>query len=173
MKRILFGLLLCSAAANAKYAVLDVMQLVSNTQEGKAARTKLESDFKQKQTILNQKQNELKKLQEDFEKQAPLMTPDARAKKGAEFQGKYMELQKTFGEMQQQMAQQEQTLLADFMKKLEPVAKDYATKNGFDGILTKQACVFCKEEDDKTAEITKLYDATHTKAKTPKKAGKK
>lgn len=157
--------LFCVSALAENYAVVDLMRVFSEVEDGISAKKKLEEEFKKKQKILDQKQVELKKLKEDFEKQTSLMNPSAREKKAVELQTKFAEAQKTHVEMQQEMARKEQELTTEIIRKMEPIAAQIAKEKKLNGILRKDAFFYIEPSADVTTEIAAKYNSIHRKSK--------
>src|SRR5882672_5731239 len=80
-------------AADDKIGYVDLQRALEETNDGKAAKNKLKADFDKKQKELDEKQEELKKAKEDFDKKAPMMKDDVRAKAANELQQRLIQLQ--------------------------------------------------------------------------------
>src|SRR3954447_22352548 len=89
-----------TAHADDKIAFVDLQRALEETNEGKAEKARLKSDFDKKQKELDEKQEELKKAKEEFDKKAPLMKDDVRNKAAGELQQRFMQLQETFSRLQ-------------------------------------------------------------------------
>jgi outer membrane protein len=61
-------------AAEQKIGYVNLQQAVSEVEEGKAARDALKKEFDQKQKMLDDKQNELKRMKDDLDKQMVVMS---------------------------------------------------------------------------------------------------
>ena len=64
------GALPRAARAEQKIAYVDLQRALEETEEGKKAKTKLKTDFEKKQHELDARQEELKKMKQDLDKQA-------------------------------------------------------------------------------------------------------
>src|SRR5437660_1309530 len=87
------GVAVRTAHADDKIAFVDLQRALEETNDGKAAKSRLKSDFDKKQQELDAKQEELKKMKEDFDKKSSLMKDDAKQKMQADMQQRLMQLQ--------------------------------------------------------------------------------
>src|SRR4051812_9667460 len=71
-----------------RVAIVDVQAAILQTNEGKAAREKLEKEVAQKRQDLLNQQNNLKKLQEEFQAQQSILSEGDKQSKQKEFQTK-------------------------------------------------------------------------------------
>ena len=76
--------------AQQKIAIVDIRRAIEETTEGKASIGGLKAEADRKQKELLSKQDELKKLEEDFLKQQSVLQPAAAQKKREELQQKVM-----------------------------------------------------------------------------------
>src|SRR3954452_17239787 len=81
-----------TAHADDKLAFVDLQRALEETNEGKAAKIRLKSDFDKKQKELDEKQEELKKMKDDFDKKSALMKEDAKQKMQQDMQQRLMQL---------------------------------------------------------------------------------
>src|SRR5437879_5675620 len=72
------------ARAEQKIAYVDLQRALEETDEGKKAKAKLKADFEKKQKELDARQDELKKIKQELDKQLPILKPDAAAQKQQE-----------------------------------------------------------------------------------------
>src|SRR5712691_10123529 len=110
-----------SAAARAqalKLAYVDVQRAIQETEEGKSARVRLKGEFEQRRAQIDKKSADLEKMQQEYEKQAPVLSDDAKKKKQEEFQKLLIGTRKAAGELQEDMAGKEQQAMQSILQKL-------------------------------------------------------
>src|SRR4051812_7044319 len=81
-------------AAPAKIATIDMQKALQTVEAGKKAKAQLEKEFNSKKKMLDDEQNAIKKLTEEFKKQSMVLNDEARMKKQTEIQermGKFQE----------------------------------------------------------------------------------
>ncbi len=76
------------ARAQEKFGVLDMQAVILAVDEGKKARAELEAEIKAKEKEFEEKKKGLDKLNEDWKKQAAMLSESARMQKQQEFQEK-------------------------------------------------------------------------------------
>jgi outer membrane protein len=148
-----------TAHADDKIAFVDLQRALEETNEGKAAKSRLKSDFDKKQKELDEKQEELKKAKEDFDKKAPLMKDDVRNKAAGELQGRFMQLQETFARLQKDLAAKEQEATRGILAKLSAVVGKIAEREKFAMVLERSSAVVWGQPSlDITNEVIRLYN---------------
>jgi outer membrane protein len=83
---ILLGWLGSLWAADLKIAYVDIQRAVNESNAGKDAKKVITKDVEKFQRLIADKQKELQTMKESFEKQALMLTQDARANKEKEYQ---------------------------------------------------------------------------------------
>ena len=106
-------------AAELKIGFVNLQQAVAEVDEGKAARDALKKEFEQKQKTLDDKQNELKRLKEDLEKQMVVMSEEAKREKAMEFERKVNEMQQVYVQMQKDLSDREREMMKVIFDKME------------------------------------------------------
>ena len=81
-------------AADLKIAYVDIQRAVNECNAGKDAKKVITKEVEKFQRLIADKQKELQTMKESLEKQAPMLTPDARATREKEYQNKLREFQR-------------------------------------------------------------------------------
>ncbi len=166
-------------AADVKIGYVDLRRAVAEVEDGKAARAQLKKDFDQKQKTLNDMQADLKKMKDDFDKQAVVMAEEARREKQADLDRKFMELQNRFMQMQQELSGKEQDIMRGIIDKMTQVVNEIADAEGFTYVFEKSAGLLrAPPANDLTNEVVRRYNARFKGAaaegkKKPESGGKK
>lgn len=164
-KRVLVtGLLLqavTAGAAEAKIGFVDLQRVLAETEEGKKAKSSLESVFKQKQTEIDKKLTDLKKAQEDFEKQKSMLQPAARDQKARELDVAMRELQMLYLKHQEDLSKREAEAMKEIFKKTEKIIQKIATEAGLSMVLekTQSSILWAQPSLDITNELVRRYNA--------------
>ncbi len=173
MRKLLIALTAAAAlapaarAADLKIAVVDFQKAGLETDEGKAIAQQLADEMKSKQTQLDAKQNELKQLADDFDKQAAVMNDQTKAQKRQELQKRDEEVRAMFMQLQQELAQREQAASQGMSDKLRTVVADIAAGDGIQLVVDRQAVIWGQSALDITNEVIRKYNARY-----PYKGGK-
>ena len=150
-----------AARAEQKLGYVDFQRAIKEVEEGKITGAALKKEADEKQRQLNTRMEELRKLQEDFQKQAQILTPEARAAKAAEVERKTMETQETYMKLQQELSSKERDAMRPLADRLTAVAKEIAEADGFTMIFDRESAglVYAPASLDLTNELIRKYNA--------------
>lgn len=153
---------LTAAKANAdqKFGFIDMQRALNEVEEGKKAKAKLKKDFDEKQTMLDQKQDELKRLKDDLDKQALVIKEDAKRERMGELQQKFIELQTIYGKLQKELSEKELGLTKEIFDKMESIIAEIAQKEGLSIIFEKNESriLFAPPSMDFTNDLIRKYN---------------
>jgi outer membrane protein len=120
---------LVATAADFRVAVVDGMDVVSKSAEGKRVQENLKRKSEELGKPFAQRRQDFAKQVEEFQKQAGVMKEDAKKRKAEELEKKGRELERQGADAEKQMAQYQEKELAPLFQKLEgavkAVAKEY------------------------------------------------
>jgi len=148
-------------AADLKMAYVDIQRAVNESNAGKDAKKLITKDVEKFQRLIADKQKELQTMKESLEKQALMLTPDARANKEKEYQNKLREFQRwgedTQNEINQKRMEMERKISIGLLKVIQKVGAD----EGYTLILEKNENIvlFVSKTIDITDRVIKAYDA--------------
>jgi len=148
-------------AAELKVAYVDIQRAVNESNAGKEAKKAITKDVEKFQHIAADKQKELQTLKESLDKQALMLTPDARANKEKEYQNKLREFQRwgedTQNEVNQKRMEMERNISVALIKVIQKIGAD----EGYTVILEKNESIvlYASKTIDITDRVIKAYDA--------------
>ena len=146
-------------AADTKFGYVDLQRALEETDEGKGAKAQLKKDFDEKQKQLDQRTDEVKKLDADFQKQALVMAPDAKAAKSAEIERKKVEVQQFFVGLQQELGQREREVTRGIFDKMIGMVRELAEAEGFTMVFDRNSVLYAPPSLDVTNELVRKYNA--------------
>ena len=167
MKKIIFLMLVLLFAYNAEAAELkigyvDLSKALNESNEGKKATKTLEELVAGKQAVLAEKEEEIKKLKEELEKQkqSPMFTADAMRDKEANLNKLVRDLQIKVNDYQEEVQKKEAELRTDIIKGLKTIINNYGEKEGFTIIFESResGILYSQKNIDVTDEIIKKYN---------------
>jgi outer membrane protein len=127
-----------AAAADFKVGVVDGMDVVSKSTEGKRVQDSIKRKSDELGKPFAQKRQELAKQVEDFQKQASVMKEEARKTKAVELEKKMQDFQKQGADAEKQLQQYQEQQLAPLFTKLEGAVKAVAQQEKLDLVLDKR-----------------------------------
>lgn len=157
----LTGSSLAMAADSAvKIGLVDMQRALQTVDAGKKAKTQLEKEFNAKKKTLQDEENALKKMTEEFKKQSLVMSDEARAKKQGELQERIMKFQETTARSQAEIQQKERDLTQPIITKLRNVIAEVSKKKDYTLVLEKNenTVLYSLERDDLTSEVISQFD---------------
>jgi outer membrane protein len=150
---------LVAVAADPKLGYVDLQRALEEIEEGRAAKAQLKKDFDEKQKQLDQRTDEVKRLDADFQKQALVMAPDAKAAKAAEIDRKKVEVQQFFVALQQDLAVREREVTRGIFDKMIAMVRELAEAEGFTMVLDRNTVLYAPPSLDVTNELVRKYNA--------------
>jgi outer membrane protein len=142
------------------FALVDMQRTILTVEEGKKARTELEKKIKRKEEELMAKQKELDKLNEDWKKQAHMMSEEAKTRKQKEFQDKVMDLRKFEMSYREELKKEEgqatQKIAMKVAKMVDRIAKEKNLEIVFEA--NSSGLLYVKDPIDLTEQIIKEYE---------------
>jgi len=145
-------------AQGLKLAYVDVQRAIQETEEGKAARSRLKSEFDQRRSQIDKKSADLEKMQQEYEKQAPVLSDDAKRKKQEEFQKALLDARKSAGDLQEDMNRQEQQAMSNILQRLQQVVAEIAERESLSFVMDKGMLLFAPSAADITNEVVRRYN---------------
>ncbi len=129
---------LWAAAAEFKVGVVDGMDVVSKSAEGKRVQDSIKRKSEELGKPFAQRRQDLGKEVEEFQKQAGVMKEDARKRKAEELEKKMQDFQKQGADAEKQLQQFQEKQLAPLFQKLEAAVKAVAQQEKLDMVLDKR-----------------------------------
>ena len=110
--------------------------------------------------MLDDEQNAIKKLTEEFKKQSMVLNDESKGKKQQEIQERMVKFQEQMVRSQTEIQQKEADLTAPIVKNLKEVVKDLAAKKGYSLVPDKNenTVIFSQDKNDLTEDLVKTYN---------------
>jgi outer membrane protein len=157
------------AAAEVKIGYVDLQRALNEVDEGKAAKALLKKDFEEKQKRLDAGKNEFERLRADFEKQAVVMSDQAKRDKAQDLDRRAMELQQTYQTLQQELMKREQEMTRGIFEKMSVLVREIAEADGFTMVFERNdaGLVYAPPALDVTNELIRKYNTRHPSTGAP------
>jgi outer membrane protein len=168
MKR-LIGLMLAlflltvvpALSAEVKLGFVDLQKALNLSESGKAAKEKIQKKVKEHEGAIDARQKELKKLKDELEKQALLLSDEARGAKERDYQQKLKEFQRYTKDIQEELQQKDADFTRQILEELFTVIKGIGEKEGYTMIFeqSESSLLYADDKIDLTDKVIKVYDA--------------
>ncbi len=158
---ILLGWFGSALAAEFKVAYVDIQKAVNESNAGKEAKKTITKEVEKFQGLVTGKQKELQTLKEALDKQALMLTADARSSKEKEYQNKLREFQRWGEDTQNEVNQKRLEMERNISIALIKVIQKIGTDEGYTVILEKNENIvlYASKSIDITDRVIKTYDA--------------
>jgi outer membrane protein len=148
---------------------VDTDRVLYDCDEGKAANDTLKIAQAKRQDEIGGRETEIKKLQDDLEKQSKAFSAAAIEKKAAQYQQAVLEYQQIVVKYNKELEQKERELFDPIEKRIKQLLRDTALKDGYDMILNKRSVPYGRKDLDITDKITQEYNKLYPVKAAPKK----
>jgi len=173
MKRFMVGvvsvfvLVACAGvagAADVKLGTVDIQKVLVLSDAGKDAKDQLSQRAAKYEAEKNSREEELKKLKSELEKQSVLLSEAKRGEKEKDYQQKLKEYQRFLKDAQDDLQAKNDELTNKIVEDIVKNTQEYGHKNGFTFIFVKNdGMVYMDDKADVTDDILKLVNAGRKK----------
>lgn len=128
-----------TANAQQKIGYTNVDYILNNLPDAKDIETKLKTEKAQYDKLLQDKVSDFQKKYEDYQKNAPSMSPVIKADREKELQNQNNSIQEFQQNSEGALQQKQQQLLAPVLDKIDKTIKDVAKENGYTYVFNTDA----------------------------------
>ena len=169
LSAILIGSLMLGGTAFAvesKVGSVDVQKILLLSEAGKDAKEQLALKAAKYEAEKNVKEEELKKLKTELEKQSVLLSESARNAKEKDYQQKLKEYQRFLKDAQDDLQAKNDELTNRIVEEIVRVVQDFGRKNGYTFVFVKnESMIYIDDKVDLTDELLKQFNAQRKPAK--------
>jgi len=148
-----------AATSPLKVAVVNVQQVLQQSPRVAALSKKLEGQFKDRQTKINDEQKTLQDQLDAFKKESPTMTQKDRDAQQKKLSDERAELVKKVVAYQQDLQKEQNKIMQGVLGDLNGIVSKMAKSQSFDLVLDSQAVVFAADGNDITKDVSKQFDS--------------
>ena len=120
-----------------KVGVVDSARVLNETTNGKKTKDSLTAFSKNRQTLIEIEEKELRRMEEDFGRQASVLSAPAKKEREDQFRRRVAEYQQKAGEMNREIQEKQKEALEGFREKVEVVVGKVSKRLGLQVILDK------------------------------------
>lgn len=125
------------AKIDSKVGVINSQRMLNETNAGKRAKDTLASFSKNRQALLEMEERELRRIEEDFVKQASVLSPTAKREREELFRRRMQEYQQKAAELNREIQEKQKDVLENFRDKVEVVVGKVAKRLGLQVVVDK------------------------------------
>ncbi len=138
---------------------LDLDYVVVNTKAGKSILRKLEDSKNVALSKFEKKGKELKKIEEEINKQKNIISEDELRKKLIKFRKEVSTYQKNRQKVVNEFNEKKRSEFDEFFKKITPIIENYVNEKKIDIVLDKKNIFIASKKKNITQEIIKIIDS--------------
>jgi len=146
-------------AQDLKVAFVDLQKFASKSVKAQTMQKKLMDSMNIKRTSLENKKKELADLQEQLQKQGPMLKEDTRNQKIKEIGIKEMEFKLAEKEAQNSLQNEERDTMESFQRDLTKIIARIRAQKGLIMVFNQAALLSADDALDITDDVAKAYDA--------------
>jgi outer membrane protein len=155
-----------AVAAEVKLGSVDMQKVLLLSDAGKDAKEQLSIKAAKYEAEKNVKEEDLKKLKGELEKQSVLLSESARITKEKDYQQKLKEYQRFMKDAQDDLQAKNDEFTNRIVDEIVKVVQEYGRKNGYSYIFVKnEGMIYMDEKVDLTDEILKQFNAVRKAVK--------
>ena len=142
-----------------KIGHIDLQRAISESQAGKRAKERFETELKKVEADLLKERQEGERLKSDFDKRNPLLKEEERRNLEKEFQRRYLGYQRTMRDYQEELRQKEGEMTSEILKELEKVVAEVGKSEKFTLIFERSQLLYSDQGIDITNKVIQLYNS--------------
>jgi outer membrane protein len=154
----------CAAAKEkieGRIGLVDPARVLNDSNAGKKAKDSLTSFSKNRQALIEIEEKELRRMEEDFIKQASVLSPAAKNEREQVFRRRMAEYQQKAGELNREVQEKQKDVLEAFRDKVEAVVSKVAKRHGLQVVIDKGKggpAIYGAEELDITTQVIEEFN---------------
>ena len=125
------------AKVEGKVGVVDSARILNETNTGKKAKEFLSGFSKNRQAVIEMDEKELRRMEEDFGRQASVLSPTAKREREEQFRRRVAEYQQKAGEMNREVQEKQKDVLEGFREKVEIIVGKVSKRLGLQVVMEK------------------------------------
>ncbi len=147
--------------AEVKIGYVDLNRALNESKRGKDAKAELEALVRNKQASIDELENKINEMRQEYDKQAQALSESAKKAKEEEIENAIRNYQKVVGEAQAEVEKKRKELTSRIINELKEVIARIAEEEGFTIILESSdgLILYSKKGLDLTDKVIKRYDS--------------
>ena len=143
-----------------RIGAVDMQAVITQSAKGQKARAQLQSEGEAKQKDMNAREEEVRKLQAELERQKAVLSPAALREKEESLQRKIREIRRLAEDGNRDLQKREAELVGEIQRDVLQVITEYGKEKGYTLVLERSAGVwYVGERADMTKDIIDRFNA--------------
>ena len=156
---VFFGpLVIPSFAANNRIGFVNIQKAILGTKEWKKNFEIFKKDFAKEKKKIQARENRIKKMLEDLNKQSFVLDPELKKKKEDRYRKEKIAFERYLQDQNAEFGKNEKEITEKILKKMMKIIKKLGKEKKYTMILEKKVVLYHDLGKDLTALVTKTYD---------------
>jgi outer membrane protein len=125
------------AKVDGKIGVVDPARVLNETNTGKKAKDSLSVFSKNRQALIEMDEKELRRMEEDFGRQASVLSPTAKREREEQFRRRVAEYQQKANDMNREVQEKQKDVLEGFREKVGLMVGNVSKRLGLQVVIDK------------------------------------
>ena len=125
------------AKVEGKIGVVDATRVLNETNVGKKAKDSLTIFSKNRQALIEMDEKELRRMEEDFGRQASILSPTAKREREEQFRRRVTEYQQKANDMNREVQEKQKDVLEGFREKVGLMVGNVSKRLGLQVVIDK------------------------------------
>ena len=163
---LIFGFFICgpltvsSFAADSRIGFVDIQKAVSSTKEWKSSFNKFKLDFKKEKTKINAREQKIKKMLGELNKQSFVLDPELKRNKEEQLRKEKIAFERYVQDQNTEFGKIEKGMTQKTLRKMMDVIKKIGKEKNYTMILEQKVVLY----HDKGNDLTKIAISTYDRA---------
>jgi outer membrane protein len=151
-------LVVATASAQTKIAVVDMQGALMRTDDGMSAAASLRGYTQSRQQDLDHRQKQLAKEEQELRKQARVLSRRALQRRTEHWQRRMVQVQTKYIEYNKALQKKQADMMNPITKKLFAAVRKAALRKGFDIVVDRAAVPYARSDLDLTDLVVQIYN---------------
>lgn len=145
-------------AADVKIGFIDIQKALAGTLQWKKEFNSFKSNFEKEKVRIAARENKIKKMLEDLNKQSFVLDPELKKKKEEEFRKEKRDFERYVQDRNEDFAKKEKEITNRMLIKMMQAVDKIGKEKGYTMILEQKVGLYYDKNHDLTALATRTYD---------------
>ena len=153
------------AASRVKIGIVNLDRAGRESERGKEIVEGMKSKINREQDIIRKKEERVKELREELNKQSLIMSEELKMRKEADYRMEYRALERHIKDAQEEIQIKQREATNKILKELLEIIREVGKKNGYTYIATNEFVIYSDKAIDITDTVIREYNKNHRKIK--------
>ncbi len=147
-----------SKGGSIRIGFIDIQKAVASTKEWKKEFAGFKAEFQKEKGVVTQKEERIRKLMDDIEKQSFVLSPELKKSKEEKFRTQKKDFERYVQDLNEKFSRKEKEITDKIIVKMIKTIKKLGKSRNYTMIMEQKAVFYYDESDDLTKYAIKAYD---------------